>query len=130
MASQFRHRCRALSLLDRSLEIYHQVTARNGAEADAGRRLLGWVQAAGFSDITVTSSTWTFADPETRAWWSGLWADRVGLSSYAEQAVAYGLSEDRELESIAAAWRRWGDATDGFFAALHGEVSARSLLPR
>ena len=34
-------------LLDRWNELYHPITARNGAEADAGRYLLGWVQAAG-----------------------------------------------------------------------------------
>src|SRR5690606_34502425 len=37
-------------VLDRWLELYHQVTARNGAEADAGRYLLGWAHAAGFAD--------------------------------------------------------------------------------
>src|ERR1700721_3040811 len=31
--------------LDRWLDLYHQLTAHNGAQADAGRRLLGWVQA-------------------------------------------------------------------------------------
>src|SRR5208283_5135678 len=103
-------------LLDRWLELYHQVTSRNGAEADAGRRLLSWVRAAGFSDLTVTTSTWTFADPVARAWWGGLWAERVLLSSYAEQAVAYGFSDGDELSSIAAAWRRWAEASDGFFA--------------
>ena len=56
--------------LDRWLELYHQVTARNGAEADAGRRLLGWAQQAGFASIEVSSSNWTYADPETRAWWA------------------------------------------------------------
>jgi ubiquinone/menaquinone biosynthesis C-methylase UbiE len=112
-------------LLDRWLEIYHQVTARNGAQADAGRRLLSWVHAAGFGHSTVTTSTWTFADPSSRAWWGGLWADRVRLSSFAEQAVAYGFSDDGELSSIAAAWLRWAEAPDGFFAVLNAEVLAR-----
>ena len=77
--------------LDRWLELYHQVTSRNGAEADAGRYLLGWVQAAGFAEVRATSSTWTFADPESRSWWGGLWAERSELSAFAEQAVEYGL---------------------------------------
>ena len=63
--------------LDRWMELYHQVTRRNGAEADAGRHLLGWVQRAGFEDVEATSSTWTFADDESRHWWGGLWAERV-----------------------------------------------------
>jgi len=111
--------------LDRWNALYHQLTARNGAEADAGRYLLGWAQEAGFRDVRATSSTWTFADPESRRWWGDLWADRVEQSSYADQALEYGLSDRAELASIATAWRRWADARDGFFAVLHGEVLAR-----
>ena len=112
-------------LLDRWLELYHQVTARNGAEADAGRFLPGRVRAAGFTEVRASSSTWTFADDESRAWWGGLWADRVLLSAFAEQAIEYGLAGRDELEAIAAAWRRWAEQPDGFFAVLHVEVLAR-----
>jgi SAM-dependent methyltransferase len=110
--------------LDRWLELYHAVTAANGADADAGRHLLGWVRAAGFVDIEVTSSTWTFADAESRAWWGGLWADRVRLSSFAEQARALGLTDAGELAALAEAWRQWAAHPDGFFAVLHAEVLA------
>jgi SAM-dependent methyltransferase len=111
--------------LDRWLELYHQVTAHNRAEADAGRFLLGWVQRAGYRDIVASSSTWTYADPEARAWWGTLWADRVQQSAFAEQAVSYGYSDDDELADVAAAWRHWADQPDGWFAVLHGEVLAR-----
>lgn len=111
--------------LDRWLELYHQITRRNGVEADAGRFLLGWVQEAGFVDPVATSSTWTFADPERRAWWGGLWADRVEQSSFAEQAIRYGLSDAAELATIATAWRHWADRPDAYFAVLHAEVLAR-----
>ena len=111
--------------LDRWMQLYHEVTRRNGAEADAGRHLLGWVQRAGFTDVTAGSSTWTFADPDSRAWWGGLWADRVRLSSFADQALEYGLADRGELDSLADAWRRWAEKPDGFFAILHGEVLAR-----
>jgi SAM-dependent methyltransferase len=111
--------------LERWMLLYHQITRRNGAEADAGRHLLGWVQRAGFTDATASSSTWTFADPESRAWWGGLWADRVRFSSFADQALEYELSDRDELDSLADAWRQWADKPDGFFAVLHGEVLAR-----
>jgi ubiquinone/menaquinone biosynthesis C-methylase UbiE len=111
--------------LDRWLELYHQVTARNGAEADAGRHLLAWVRRAGFEDVEATSSTWTFADPESRAWWGGLWAERVLASSFAEQALAYGLSDDGELAALSDAWRHWAQQDDGLFIVLHGEIVAR-----
>jgi ubiquinone/menaquinone biosynthesis C-methylase UbiE len=111
--------------LDRWLDLYHQVTARNGAEADAGRYLLRWVRDAGFHHVTAGSSTWTFAEPESRAWWGALWAERVLVSGFAEQAIAYGLSTAQELSSISEAWREWAAHPDGYFAAVHGEVIAR-----
>jgi SAM-dependent methyltransferase len=112
-------------LLDRWNELYHQVTRHNRAEADAGRFLLGWVREAGFVHTEATSSTWTFADPDSRAWWGGLWADRCVDSSFAAQAVAYGLTDADELAAIARAWRRWAGRPDGFFMVPHGEVLAR-----
>jgi len=112
-------------LLDRWLALYHDLTRHNRAEADAGRHLLGWAQAAGFDDVTLTSSTWTYADPTSRAWWGGLWAERIVASAFAEQAVAYGLSDAAELAAIAAAFRRWAASPDGTFIVVHGEIIAR-----
>ena len=95
-------------LIARWLELYHEVTERNGAEADAGRYLQAWVRAAGFRDLGVTTATWTFADPESRSWWGTLWADRSLMSGFADQAVEYGLADRTELEAIAASWRELG----------------------
>src|SRR4051794_2043583 len=58
--------------LDRWLEIYRATARANGAEPDAGRRLLGWAHAAGLEDVTATTSTWCFATAEDRAWWGNL----------------------------------------------------------
>jgi SAM-dependent methyltransferase/GNAT superfamily N-acetyltransferase len=112
-------------LLDRWMDLYHDVCRRNGADADAGRYLLGWVRAAGFTAIEPSSSTWTFANAQDRAWWGGMWAERVLQSSFAEQAVAYALSTREELESISGSWRRWAAHEDGFFIVVHAEMIAR-----
>lgn len=112
--------------LDRWLELYFQITKCNGAEARAGRYLPRWVQAAGFTDVRVSSSTWTFADPDARDWWGAIWADRVRQSSYADQAIEYGLSDRKELDAIADAWRRWAAKPDAIFIALSVEVIARN----
>lgn len=113
--------------LERWLDLYHQVTERNGAEADAGRYLKGWARAAGFAEVEVGSSTWTFASTEDRAWWGALWADRVegADSALARQAIEYGLATAGELTELAAGWRSWADADDGVFAVVHFEVLAR-----
>jgi ubiquinone/menaquinone biosynthesis C-methylase UbiE len=107
------------------MDVYHQITKRNHAEADAGRRLKSWVRAAGFDDLEVSSSNWTFQTPDERAWWGGLWADRVRLSEFARQAVEYGAASDDELAEIANAFQRWADDPDGVFIVVHGEVLAR-----
>jgi ubiquinone/menaquinone biosynthesis C-methylase UbiE len=93
--------------LTRWSELYHQVTARNRADADAGRHLEGWVREAGFSDVRVSESTWVFDQPDTRAWWGSLWADRVQQSAFATQAVDYGLADEHELAELADTWRGW-----------------------
>lgn len=110
---------------DRWLEIYLEVTRRNGAEANAGRHLLGWARAAGFDDVRYSTSTWTYATPEECAWWSDLWAERVVSSSLAEQAVRYGIATSDELAEVAAAWRRWGAAPDAICIILSGEILVR-----
>jgi ubiquinone/menaquinone biosynthesis C-methylase UbiE len=112
-------------LLDRWRALYFAVTARNGHDASIGPRLLEHAHAAGFGDVTVSSSTWTYADPESRSWWGSLWADRIRYSRIAEQAVEYGLSEASELESIAAAFLRWAESDDAVFVVPHVEILAR-----
>ena len=113
-------------LLTRWLELYRAIARHNAAEPDAGRFLKGWALDAGFHDVQATSSTWTYADPQSCAWWGGLWADRCELSSLGEQAVAYGLSTREELKAIAAAFRAWSKQPGAFFMVPHGEILARA----
>jgi SAM-dependent methyltransferase len=108
--------------LDRWSTMYRVVARRNGGEPDAGRHLLAWAHAAGFSAVACSASVWCFATPDDRAWWGGLWADRVEASALGDQAVALGVADRAELAEIAAGWREWARADDGWFAVLHGEV--------
>lgn len=110
--------------LTRWLELYEAVTRRNSAEPNAGRFLKGWALRAGFAEVRASSSTWTYADAGSTAWWGGLWADRCELSSFAEQALAYGLSTRDELHALAAAWRRWSTQPDAYIMVPSGEILA------
>jgi SAM-dependent methyltransferase len=111
--------------LDEWLELYRRIALANGGEPDAGRRLLSWARAAGFTEIAATSSTWCFATPEDRAWWGGMWADRITGSALAGQALAAG-STPADLRRIAAGWRAWAAAEDGWMSLLHGEIRCRA----
>ena len=112
-------------VLDDWLDLYHRVARGNGGEPDAGRRLHAWAREAGLTDVTVSSSTWTFATPQERAWWGGLWADRTVKSSYAANAVAGGYATQADLEKIAEGWRTWAAHQDGWFAVVNGEILCR-----
>ena len=112
-------------LMTRWMEIYQAMTALNGHDANAGRHLLGWAQSAGFTEHEASASIWCFAEPESRLWWSEIWADRVLQSSYHEHAIAQGLADRAELEEIAAAWKTWATAPDAVFFVPHGEIIGR-----
>jgi len=111
--------------MDDWLDLYRRVARANGGEPDAGRRLKSWALRAGLTDVTATSSTWTFSTEEERAWWSGLWADRTLASAYAERATEGGHATAEELRAVSEAWREWGRRDDGWFSVLHGEILCR-----
>lgn len=112
--------------LDRWLDLYRRAARANGGEPDAGRRLLSWARAAGFDDVTVTASSWCYATPEERAWWGGMWADRILESALTRQLVDSGMATPAELQEISRAWKRWAADGDGWFLVPHGEIIARA----
>lgn len=112
-------------VLDLWMDLYHRVTRANGADADGGRHLKAWVRAAGFEELIVTTSNWTYESDDERAWWGGLWADRVVQSDFARQALEYSLASSEELEEISKAFRRWADDSDAIFVVPSFEVLAR-----
>jgi SAM-dependent methyltransferase len=115
----------AVPALDDWLGLYRRVARANGGEPDAGRRLRAWARQAGFAEVTCGASAWCFATPEERLWWSETWSERIVASALAEQAVANGLATRQDLERLAAGWREWGAADDGWFAVLHAEIICR-----
>jgi ubiquinone/menaquinone biosynthesis C-methylase UbiE len=112
--------------LDAWMALYQRCARANGGEPDAGRYLLAWAHAAGFTDVTASASTWCFATGEDRAWWGGMWADRILNSAMARQALDAGYATRADLEEISAAWQAWAAHPDGWIALLHGEILARA----
>jgi ubiquinone/menaquinone biosynthesis C-methylase UbiE len=111
--------------LNRWMEIYQQLTTENKAHANAGRYLPSWILEAGFESLEVSSSTWTFHQPDERAWWGQMWADRVRMSEFAIQSLEYGLTTRNELDEIADAFLRWAEDDDGLFIIVHADVIAQ-----
>lgn len=111
--------------LDEWRSMYAAVTRANAGEANGGRHLVAWAHAAGLHDVTATATAWCFAEPEDRAWWGGLWADRSTASPLAERALELGIASTDELQAMADGWHRWADHPDAWFAVPHGEILVR-----
>ncbi len=105
--------------------LYQQVHRSNGGEPDAGRRLKQWAREAGFVEVDAGASVWGFSSVQDRAWWGGMWADRVLKSAFADDAIGKRLAAPADLERISAAWGEWAGDPDGWMVMPHGEIIAR-----
>jgi ubiquinone/menaquinone biosynthesis C-methylase UbiE len=112
-------------VLDEWQQLYLAVARGNGGDPRAGRRLHVWARKAGCTDVTCSSSNWTYATEAERAWWGGLWADRTVKSSYAANATEGGYATAEDLERIAEGWRAWAVDEDGWWLCPHGEILCR-----
>ena len=107
-------------------DLYRRVARAVGGEPDGGRRVLHWARRAGFTDVEASTGSWCFATPDERAWWGGLWADRLTRSRFARPGRrAAVVLRPSDLERLADAWRRWTSNDDGWFVVPHGEVLCR-----
>src|SRR6201991_2998545 len=101
--------------LDEWMALYQRMARANGGEPDAGRRLLAWALEAGFEQIDATATNWNYSNPDDRAFWGGMWADRILKSALADQARAAGVPEET-LTAISQAWRAWTESKDGWLS--------------
>ena len=106
------------------MELYQQVHRSNGGEPNAGRRVKAWAQEAGFTEVEATASIWAFTNAEDRAWWGGMWAQRVLESAFAGDALGKGLADQEELDAISVAWSRWAADDEAALFMPHGEIIA------
>src|SRR5262245_52061272 len=90
-------------VLDEWLALYRRTARRNGGEPDAGRRLLSWARRAGFTEIACSATTWCFATPQEREFWSEMWAERITQPGIGDAAVSYGYATEADRVRIAQA---------------------------
>lgn len=115
----------ALPELERWRQMYLAEARAGGGEPNAGRHLAGWAEAAGFSQIEVTTSAWRYGEPAERAAWGLTWAERTEESTFAHRVVDSGRATAAELAQIATAWRTWAEMDDAWFVVPHTEILAR-----
>ena len=105
-------------------DLYRAVARLSGGEPDAGRHLVAWAHAAGLTDLTATSSAWTYTRGDGAGWWARTWSERVLSSAFAGHAVESGLATRADLERLSRAWLEWAGHPDAWFLVPHGEVLA------
>jgi SAM-dependent methyltransferase len=111
--------------LDEWMVLYQRVARSNGGEPNAGRHLVAWAHAAGFTDVTASANAWCFAGPGRARFWGDMWAERILHSGIATQVVEDGFGTTDDLERISAGWSRWAAHPDAFFATTLGEIICR-----
>ena len=114
-----------IPLLEEWRRLYMTVARANGGEPNGGRHLHAWARAAGFTDVTCSSSNWTYATEAERAWWGGLWADRLVKSAFGASALDGGHATRGDLERLADGWRAWAADPDGWILIPNGEILCR-----
>ena len=113
-----------LPQLARWRALYRDITQRNQAESNGGRFLKTWTIDAGLDPIEIGCSTWVFSNDHDREWWGSMWSKRVIESDFGSQAIAYGFSDEQELEEISNAFLEWANDPTGFWAVPNIEVIA------
>ena len=101
--------------------LYTAVARRNGADANAGRRIPSWLARAGFERIAISTTAAVMREREEVLNWGDSWAERITSSALGEQALAYGLATRADLERLAAGWRAWARHEEALFLFVHVE---------
>lgn len=101
--------------------LYTEMVRRNGADANAGRRIPSWLARAGLGEIGVTTTVALMRERDEVRNWGDSWAERVTASAFAAQALDRGLATRADLERIAAGWRAWARDPEALFLFVHVE---------
>ncbi|WP_028649615.1 class I SAM-dependent methyltransferase [Nocardiopsis sp. CNT312] len=112
--------------LDAWMDLYQSVARANGGEPDAGRHMVAWAHAAGFTDVTYAAEAWSHSAPDRRHWWGTMWAERILVSDLGLQAVHEGHVTREELEGISQGWIRWSQDPDAVFVVPRGALLCRA----
>jgi ubiquinone/menaquinone biosynthesis C-methylase UbiE len=111
-------------LIDRFLDLYHQVSRRNGGEPQMGRRLRGLFHEVGLGDARISATAWCYATAEETREWGEAYSRRVLESGIGDSAIAHGLADRDELGAIAAAFRAWSEHPDALWTFVQVEALA------
>ncbi|OMP89329.1 putative methyltransferase [Diplodia seriata] len=105
-------------------ELWLRMARDAGVEPMAGRRLLSYALRAGWAPDEVQAGVGSqcWAGREELREWCGMWADRVVLSEFADNAVGRGYATREGLERLAGAWRAFAEVEGAWYGMMQGEA--------
>ena len=106
---------------------YTKMARARGGEPNGGSHLIAWARQSGIerSRITATASVWCFSSQEERAYWGGMWVDRLLKTSLGRNAIDGGFATQKDIDRFVQGWREWVADEDGFYTMTHGEILCR-----
>jgi SAM-dependent methyltransferase len=99
-----------------------EVGRSEGEDLTIGRQLLRVAREAGFDDVRVSASVWTYPGFDSPGEVARSWAERLTAARFAGLAAAAGVSTEPALRQAAADLRTWAQSRDAFFAHPQGEI--------
>jgi ubiquinone/menaquinone biosynthesis C-methylase UbiE len=102
--------------IDRFIEVLFKTWYKNGGEPRMGRRLRALFNAAGVSDLRITSSVWSYSTQAETVEWGESYAERILTSPMGSRPVEYGYATAADLQAMADAFRAWAVDPDAFWA--------------
>ena len=98
-----------------SIALYHRLRRHNGHDPQNGRKVLGFLQEAGFHDVTAKATYNTYSGPEVLKQVGGLFAQLVD-EAFAEPLQRLGWATQEEVEDMALAWQEFPQKPGAFYA--------------
>jgi len=105
------------------IDLYHRLRRHNGHDPESGRKLLGFLQQAGFRDITVRATYDTFSGTEVLQQVGGLFA-RLVDEAFAEPFQRLGWATPEDVQRMTRAWQEFPRKPGAFYAQAWCEALA------
>lgn len=116
-------------LMSLSLQIRAYRAKEQGADMDAGRRLLEWALEAGWKeeDIWTGATAWCSRTGRERLGWGRMMSQLVRLAPYKMslddgEQDAEGKDDSETRENLAKAWEEWSKTKGAWLGVLNGEI--------
>lgn len=98
-----------------SLDLYYRLRRHYGHDPESGRKVLGFLQQAGFRNVTVKATYETLSGAEVLSQFGGVYATIIS-EAFAEPLQRLGWVTPEALQNIIRAWQEFPQKPGAFYA--------------